>query len=161
MSSNQKRFKVCCLIMNKLMNWMIQCQVKWCRTLVVLYISHKFFLLFFSNLTLGFKNLTVYVVQDYVHTHHCSYCIEECVELCLRGCSHSQKPLMVIHHKEDCQFSQGTVGWLFLFPVEKNENAEIQVSASPAARLTQSQAWFHRGMQWVCSWLPVNGKVFG
>lgn len=27
-------------------------------------------------------------------------------------CSHSQKPLMVIHHQVDCQFSQGTAATL-------------------------------------------------
>lgn len=29
---------------------------------------------------------------------------------------------MVIHHKEDCQFCQGTAAWLFLYPLEKKKN---------------------------------------
>lgn len=45
-----------------------------------------------------------------------------CWVVCLWFCSHSQKPLMVIHHEDDCQFSQGTAvallntSWRSLWP---------------------------------------------
>lgn len=37
----------------------------------------------------------------------------------LRFCSHSRKPLMVIHHKDNCPYSQGTVATFDLFKKKK------------------------------------------
>lgn len=105
--------------------------------------------------------LVIHLKKDCVHTCRCAYWTEECVELCLCGCSHSQKPLMVIHHQEDCQFSKGMVPRLFSIPAAKISKAEIQVHTSPAGSPTQSWAWFYRGTLKVCSLPPVKGKLVG
>lgn len=44
-----------------------------------------------------------------MHTQYCARCIVERVQSALCGLAfHSQKPLMVIHHLDDCPHSQGT-----------------------------------------------------
>uniref|UniRef100_A0A665UYW6 Uncharacterized protein n=1 Tax=Echeneis naucrates TaxID=173247 RepID=A0A665UYW6_ECHNA len=54
------------------------------------------------------------VMHNYIHTQHCAHSAKECLDLPLWFCFHSQKPLMVIHHREDCTHSQGAAVTLFV-----------------------------------------------
>lgn len=80
-----------------------------------------------------------------------------CLELCLCGCSHSGKPLMVIHHKEDCQFSQGTAACrLYQSPLETCKNAGIQVCSSPAVSPANVTGVFSTTCERKGSWIPIS-----
>lgn len=78
-------------------------------------------------------------VQGCVHAH---YCVEKCA---LLFHSLSQKPLMVIHHKDECPYSQGTALTLLCRGKNKTLHAWIHTVSEPIVSFKPA---FRRGSSW-------------